>query len=171
MKHVRKKFSDTNLVSISVEYIKVCEEAVFIPSKALWNWLVCNHTGSLWQNTIWTCAFWFLVQPLPFPFFLFLWGCLGEKDQKMVWSLKEIDKVSSDAACLNQLCIWWNLSSFITSDLFVGASLLLYSRPTLKMGLPGSQRRYSRLKYWECTLWSSVCFVLVQDQCIIFSCF
>lgn len=35
MKHGRKKVSDTNLVSISVEYIKGCEEAVFIFAKAL----------------------------------------------------------------------------------------------------------------------------------------
>lgn len=50
MKHGRKKVSDTNLVSISVEYIKGCEEAVFIFAKALWDWLVCNHIGSLCQT-------------------------------------------------------------------------------------------------------------------------
>lgn len=33
--HGRRKVLDTNLVSISVEYIKGCKEAVFIPAEAL----------------------------------------------------------------------------------------------------------------------------------------
>lgn len=33
--HGRRKALDTNLVSISVEYIKGCKETVFIPAKAL----------------------------------------------------------------------------------------------------------------------------------------